>query len=204
MAWLQTLPLGALYVFAGALAAFENIFPPFPSDIIVAFTVFLAARAGAPFYAPAAAVWIGNTLGAMLMYYVGLRYGSLVLLEKLEHYAGKSAGQKLQAMHARYGVFALFLSRFIPGIRAVVPPFAGAMRLPAWQVFVSMFIAGGLWYCFISYLAYEAGENWSTLAGHIGTAARVIGFVAIGIAVVGGVIWYFRRLRQSSVDVDVS
>ncbi len=200
MAWLATLPLGTLYLMAGGLAAFENVFPPFPSDVIVAFLVFLAARSHAPYWAPALAIWFGSTLGAMLMYYVGRRYGSLLLLEKLERFAGKDAGVRLQAMHARYGVFALFISRFIPGVRAVVPPFAGAMRLPAWQVLASMAVAGALWYGFVASLAYEAGENWSVLAAHLRGTARVIGFVATGVAIVAGVIWYLRHRRPTDHD----
>lgn len=198
MTWLGTLHFGMLFTAAGALAAFENIFPPFPSDFVVAFTVFLAARAGGPFWMAAISVWIGSTVGAMIMYYVGLRYGSLVLLEKLERFAGKHAGERLQAMHARYGVLALFISRFVPGVRAVVPPFAGAMRIPAWQVFISMSVAGGLWYGFVAYLAYEAGENWKQLAASVAGATKVIGLVAAAIALIGAAIWYFRRSKTPS------
>lgn len=198
MAWLGTLHFGMLFTVAGALAAFENVFPPFPSDLVVAFTVFLAARAGGPFWLAAVSVWVGSTLGAMIMYYVGLRYGSLVLLEKLERFAGKEAGVRLQAMHAKYGVLALFISRFVPGIRAVVPPFAGAMRIPAWQVAISMSVAGGLWYGFVAYLAYEAGENWQKLAGSVAGATKMIGLIAGGIALIGVVVWYFRRNKVSN------
>jgi len=195
--WLGTLPLGALLTVAGSLAAFENVFPPFPSDIIVAFTVFLVAREGGPFWLAALSVWIGSTFGAMLMYYVGKRYGSLVLLQRLEHFAGKQAGDRLQAMYARSGVVALFISRFIPGVRAVVPPFAGAMKIPAWEVFISMALAGGLWYGFVAYLAYQAGENWQVLARNVSGTAKILGLVALGIVIIVGIVWFIRRRRQS-------
>jgi LPXTG-motif cell wall-anchored protein len=198
MTWLGTLPFGTLFAVAGTLAAFENIFPPFPSDLVVAFTVFLAARAGGPFWLAALSVWFGSTVGAMIMYYVGKRYGSLVLLEKLEHFAGKQAGERLQEMHSKYGVAALFISRFVPGVRAVVPPFAGAMKIPAWQVLVSMSVAGALWYGFVAYLAYEAGENWQVLAKSVTGTAKIIGLIAAGIAAIVAAVVYFRRKRAPS------
>jgi len=48
--WLGDLPLGSLYIAIAALSAFENFFPPFPSDAVIAFGSFLAERAhGNPF-----------------------------------------------------------------------------------------------------------------------------------------------------------
>ena len=45
MGWLNNLHLGTLYVAIAGLSAFENFFPPFPSDAVVAFGSFLASRA---------------------------------------------------------------------------------------------------------------------------------------------------------------
>jgi membrane protein DedA with SNARE-associated domain len=41
--WLSALPIGTLYIAIGAISAIENIFPPFPADVVVAFGSFLAA-----------------------------------------------------------------------------------------------------------------------------------------------------------------
>ena len=56
-------------------------------------------------------------------------------------------------------MFALFLSRFIPGVRALVPPFAGAFRLPLIRSMVVMGVASGIWYGIISYLAFRVGAD---------------------------------------------
>ena len=45
--WLGDLPLGSLYAAIAVLSAFENFFPPFPSDAVIAFGSFLADRARA-------------------------------------------------------------------------------------------------------------------------------------------------------------
>ena len=46
--WLLTLGNGTLYTVLGATSAFENIFPPFPADVVVAFGSFVAARGTRP------------------------------------------------------------------------------------------------------------------------------------------------------------
>jgi membrane protein DedA with SNARE-associated domain len=199
---LSSLSLETLYLVCGGMAAFENVFPPFPSDIVVALAVFLSARAGGPFWAAALATCIGSVTGAMLMYYVGRRYGSLILLEKLERFAGKSAAERLKAMHAKYGVLALFVSRFIPGVRAVVPPFAGAMRLPAWQVFVSMTVAGALWYGFVAYLAYKAGERWDLLVKTLAGSTQIIALIAVAVVLGWVAVWYIAKKRRGGAPDD--
>jgi LPXTG-motif cell wall-anchored protein len=200
LATLSDLPLAALYATAGVVAAVENIFPPFPSDVVAAFAVFLSARQGGPFWAAALVTWAGNVGGAMLMYAAGRRYGSLLLLEKLERYAGKRAAAHLQTMHARYGLWALFLSRFLPGVRAVVPPFAGAMKLPAWHVFVTIGAASAFWYALISYLAYLAGERWEVLLRLLARSTTLVTAVALGIVLLAIAVWVVRRRRRRQRD----
>ena len=202
---LSTLPLGLIYLIAALVAAFENIFPPFPSDVIVAFTVFISARAHGPFWIAALVVTLGNVAGGMLMYYIGRRYGSLILLQKLEHYVGKSAGARLQAMHTKYGVWALFISRFLPGVRALVPPFAGAMKIPARHVFWALTVAGAIWYTFIAYIAYATGENWSLIVERIKQSTTWIGIAAAIVVVIVAAVVYIRRfLRKAPPKRDVS
>ena len=195
LAHLSTLPLGLLYTVAALVAAVENIFPPFPSDVVVAFTVFISARAGGPFWVAALAVTVGNVAGGMLMYYVGRRYGSLLLLQKLERYVGKTAGDRLQQMYAKYGGWALFISRFLPGVRALVPPFAGAMKIPATQVFVALSVASAIWYTLIAYIAYATGQNWSLVVARVTQSIKWMGIGAVVIVAIGLLVWYLQRSR---------
>jgi len=126
--WLTSLPLGALYLALAAVAATENIFPPVPADTVVALGSFLAARGQGSVWAAFLATWIGNVGGAMAMYAVGRRYGAERLDRRLLGDKGPGAEQRLHRLYGKYGVAALFASRFIPGVRAIVPPFAGAFR----------------------------------------------------------------------------
>jgi membrane protein DedA with SNARE-associated domain len=174
--WLSGLPLGTLYVAIGVISAIENIFPPFPADAAVAFGSFLAARGEASPYTTFLVSWFGNFFGAALMYYVGRRYGSSAFITRLERWAGAGAEQRLLKLYGRYGIPALFISRFLPAVRAVVPPFAGAMKLPPLPVALAVATASGIWFAFLTFVAFRAGSNWEVLYATIVRYGKIIGF----------------------------
>jgi membrane protein DedA with SNARE-associated domain len=130
IAWLTGMPLTALYLIMALFAAVENVFPPVPADTIVALGSWLAARGqGSPLWA-FLATWVGNVAGASAMYFVGRRHGSGWMRRRFPALADERGERRLRELHGKYGTLSLLLSRFIPGVRALVPPFAGELRLP--------------------------------------------------------------------------
>jgi membrane protein DedA with SNARE-associated domain len=196
--WLSGLPLGTLYVAIGVISAIENIFPPFPADAAVAFGSFLAARGEASPYTTFLVSWFGTFAGAALMYYVGRRYGSSAFITRLERWAGADAEQRLLKLYGRYGIPALFISRFLPAVRAVVPPFAGAMKLPPLPVALAVATASGIWFAFLTFIAFRAGSNWEVLYATIVRYGKIIGFSASGLVVLVAGLLYLRHKRRKS------
>ncbi len=196
--WLGQLPPVALYAALALAAAVENVFPPFPADTVVAFGSFLAAQGSATVYATFAATWMGNVSGAMTVYGLGRRFGTRRLRSFVLRRAGDDAEQRLRALYDRYGLLALFFSRFIPAVRAVVPPFAGALKLSAWSVGLVIAGASALWYGFITWLAYRVGRNWQALLDTLKSASITTAIVAAAVIVIAAlVIWIVHR-RSSS------
>jgi membrane protein DedA with SNARE-associated domain len=192
ISWLSALPIGTLYIAIGVISAIENIFPPFPADVVVAFGSFLAARGKASPYSTFLVAWLGNLGGASLMYYVGRRYGSSAFMSRLERWAGKGAEQRLMALYGRYGLPALFISRFLPAVRAVVPPFAGAMKLPVLPVALAVGAASGVWFAFITFLAYRAGSNWEALYGTIVRSGKFVARGATALVALDVIVFLIR------------
>src|SRR5207247_10633588 len=191
--WLGDLPLGSLYAAIAALSAFENFFPPFPSDAVIAFGSFLADRAhGSPFTVFLLA-WFGNVAGAGVTYTLGRRFGAKVFLRRIERYAGPDAEDRIKKLHKKYGFAGLFVSRFLPGVRAIVPPFAGAMRLAACRAMLSVAGASAVWFALITWLAFRAGDNWDLAQRYLVRSGKVAGSVATGIVVLVVAIWLWRR-----------
>src|SRR6266513_2843203 len=191
--WLGNLPLGSLYTAIAVLSAFENFFPPFPSDAVIAFGSFLADRAhGSPFIVFLLG-WLGNVSGAGVTYYLGRRFGAKAFLRRIEKYAGPDAEDRIRKLHKKYGFPGLFVSRFLPGVRAIVPPFAGAMRLPAFKVMLSVATASAVWFGLITFLAFRAGDNWDLVQHYLIRSGKVAGAVAFGIVILAIGIWLWKR-----------
>jgi membrane protein DedA with SNARE-associated domain len=195
--WLGDLPLSSLYVAIAVLSAFENFFPPFPSDAVIAFGSFLADRAHGNGITVFLLGWLGNVAGAGITYSLGRRFGSKAFLRRIEKYAGPDAESRIKKLHKKYGFTGLFVSRFLPGVRAIVPPFAGAMKLPALRVMLSIASASAVWFGLITFLAFRAGDNWDLVQHYLIRSGKVAGAAAIGIVILAVGIWLWKwRTRK--------
>lgn len=196
--WLTGLPVHVLYIALAAIGAAENIFPPLPADTVVALGSWLAARGTGNVVIAFLAPVLGNIVGATGMYYVGRSHGRDWMRGKFPSIASERGEQRLRVLYERYGVVALVISRFIPGVRALVPPFAGAMHVSAPMAIGAMAIASTVWYGTISYLAFRAGADWSNVARLIKQFGVVTSLVAAGLALAGIVLWLVARRRAAA------
>jgi len=195
--WLTSVPLAVLYLLMGLFAAVENVFPPVPADTVVALGSWLAARGqGSPLWA-FLATWIGNVAGAAGMYFVGRRHGSAWMHRRFPALADEKNERRLRELHGKYGAGALVLSRFIPGVRAIVPPFAGALKLSPVSTIASIAVASGIWYGLVSYLAFRAGADWDALTSTITRYGRVAAIVAATIVGIAALVWWLRRRNRA-------
>jgi membrane protein DedA with SNARE-associated domain len=195
LAWLSAAPAGVVYLVLGFAAALENIIPPVPADVVVLFGGVVAGQGAANIWLVFLAVWIGNVAGALLVYLVGRRYGEAF-------FAGRWGRLLLQphqvaqldGFYRRYGVRVIFVSRFLPMFRAVVPVFAGVSRLGFWRTALPMAAASGLWYGMIVYLGAAAGRNWQEILQALSDAGRWLWIVALVVAAC--VAWWWWRSRR--------
>lgn len=102
------------------------------------------------------------------------------------------------ALYGRYGLPALFVSRFLPAVRAVVPPFAGAMKLPPVPVAIAVSLASGIWFAFITFIAFRAGSNWDALYASILRSGKIISIAAVALIAVGVAIYFLRRKKTTA------
>lgn len=191
--WLGTVPVGVLYVVLAAAAAAENFFPPLPADSVVAIGSFLAAEGNGSALSAFAATWFGNISGAMVMYALGRRFGAARLEHRLLGEKSAAAESRLRAAYGRYGLGAIFLTRFLPAVRAVVPPFAGALRIPPLHVFATMGLASAIWYGLVSWLGFRLGANAPALMDAVKRYGLLASLAAALLLVVVAGAWWLRH-----------
>ncbi len=195
LAWLTGLPDPLLYG-ALALAAFaENVFPPLPADTVIALGAFVAARGNGSWLGAWIATMVGNIGGAMLMYGLGHRFGLPWLMRRFPTIVSPTAADRFAQRFSAQGMAAVVVSRFLPGVRALVPPMAGALGIGAVRAAVAMSVASGVWYGMICLLAFRAGANAEQLLALIASQQRTIGLAALALTIVAVLYLLWRRRR---------
>lgn len=206
LGWLSSAPLGTLYLLIFLASLIEGVVPVMPGDLAAALLAFYAARSGGELVPTIVMVTSGSVLGALLMWWIGRRLGAEWVAKRIGKFRFGGGEAKLEAAEHRvedayrqYGWVALFVSRFVPGIRAVVPAAAGALRVPLWEVTLIFSVASGLWYGLIAWIAFRVGADWATVRQSLERLARDVGIgaviAAVVLAAVGWRLW--KRLQAA-------
>lgn len=170
--------------------------PPVPSDAAVALGSFLSHRHVTTPLAVFLVTWTANLAGAAGVYLAARRYGRRLFASPTgRRLLAPRSLAIMEREYLRFGVIGIFLSRFLPGIRAVVPPFAGLVGLGAVRTFVPMGIASAIWYGGITVLGALIGAEWTRITALIAGVNRTLGILTLGVAA-GGAVWYLLRARQ--------
>jgi membrane protein DedA with SNARE-associated domain/uncharacterized tellurite resistance protein B-like protein len=178
------------------LAAVENIIPPVPSDAAVALGAFLSHRGLTTPALVFLVTWSANLVGAALVYLAARRYGQRLFASRTgRRLLAPRSLAVIEREYLRFGLAGIFLSRFLPGIRAVVPPFAGLIRLGAVRTFVPMAIASVIWYGGITLVGSLIGANWTRILAILESVNRTMGIITL-LLVVAGAIWYWTERRR--------
>ena len=177
--WLSTIPIGALYALLSLMAFIEGVFPPVPADVVVALGSFLAARRGADLGLTTGAIVLGSVTGTMVVYSAARHFGADWLHARLRKAGIENLEQRLEVMYSRYGMTALFVSRFLPGLRALTPPMAGATRVPPVRTAFVFLVASAIWYGAIAWIAFRLGDDWDSVRAGVKRFVREAGVVAL-------------------------
>ena len=183
-----------MYVMLGAGAAVENIVPPIPADTFILFGGFLAARGSASEGVVLLVTWTSNVLSALAVYTAAYRYGDSFFQTRL----GRSLLNRKQVgtvrgFYRRWGVAAVFYTRFLPGLRAVVPVFAGLTRQSPLSVALPLMLASAIWYGALVWVGAFAGRNLEHLLQMQSRLNWTL--TVIAVAIFGLVAWWWVRSR---------
>lgn len=185
-----------MYVVLALLAAIENVVPPVPSDAAVALGAFLSHRGLTQPFAVFFVTWTANLFGAAAVYVAARRYGRRLFASPTgRRLLAPRSLAVIEREYLRFGTIGIFISRFLPGIRAVVPPFAGLVGLGVWRTLVPMGLASAIWYGGITMLGALIGAEWERIMGVVSGVNRTLGIITVAL-IVAGALWYWRSRRR--------
>ncbi|MHC4181317.1 MAG: DedA family protein, partial [Planctomycetota bacterium] len=141
--------------------------------------------------------WIANVTAAFVVYLAGRTIGRQFFRGRLgRRLLNPAAIARLERLYSRYGPLGIFASPFVPGIRAVVPAFAGAANLGSVRVGIPLVIASGLWYGALTVVAVTVVREIGQIADFV-RHLNVVG-VVLGVLLVlaGATVWWRRRRKR--------
>lgn len=174
----------------------ENAGVPVPGETVLLFAGFLAYQGemdlGRAIVTGIAGATVGDTVG----YCLG-RFGGTAFIEKHRRRLGFFARhfERAQNFYLRHGQWAVFVARFITGLRMFSGILAGSFRMPYPRFIVFDFSGAVIWATTIVSIGFFFGSNWERLIHFVKEFdLAILAIVAVGIVV--ALFASYRRRRK--------
>lgn len=184
------------YVFILLSNFFENIFPPYPGDVITFAGGYLAGTGHLNFFLVFLCAGLGCLSGAMILYLLGKGKGRKLFLTRGKGVFDRAHLGKVERWFARYGEKVLILSRFLAGVRSVVALAAGVGNVSLKKMTIYTSISIILWNGIILLLAFKVQQNWREILQIL----QIYNKIVLAIVVVIALIWLLKTFRGKSVN----
>ncbi len=170
--------------------AIESINIPLPSEALMTFAGALVAEGRFDFWWVVLAGAVGNVIGSVGNYYIGL-YGGRPFIEKygkyfLIHHKDLEIADR---WFAKYGLAAVFFTRMLPIVRTFISFPAGVSRVPMGPFILLTFLGSLLWCVFLTYIGYEFGKNYEEVFKPYIQKFEIV----IALLIILAVAWYVKR-----------
>lgn len=190
------------YFGVALLIAIENIFPPIPSEVILAFGGFMTTYTSMNIGLVVLFATAGSVFGAIVLYSVGhlmTPHRFSVLIEKWGPVlrVKKEDIKKAESWFIQRGNATIFFCRFIPIIRSLISIPAGMANMNLGWFLLYTALGTALWNLVLVNLGALAGENWSLISIYLETYSTVV-WILLGVAATLLLIRYLmkRKARQ--------
>jgi membrane protein DedA with SNARE-associated domain len=175
-----------------------NLGLPVPEETVLTVGGYLAWQGELRFFGLVIAGISSAVAGDNLSYWLGRRYGQ-TFFSRLGRTVSPARVEKIRNFVLRYGAFAVFIARFVTGVRFMAGPLAGSTGLPPGRFFVANFLGAVLYVPAIAGVGYGIGYGLGDRIEHLRHAAgdleraAVAALIALAVAV-----WIIRSRRSHS------
>lgn len=186
------------YVGIFFLMVAESALIPIPSEVIMSFSGYLVSTGKFNVIYVIIAGSIGNLVGSLIAYFVGiylgrgfiLKYGKYVLLKK-------SHLEFAESYFKKYGDKSTFISRLLPAIRTYVSLPAGVAKMNLKKFAAYTLIGSIIWNSALTYVGITLGVEWNSIRKY-STYFDAIVVIAVIVAII--LYWRSRKTSQGSTN----
>jgi undecaprenyl-diphosphatase len=185
------------YALIFILILLESAGLPLPGETLLVIAAAFASSGHLSIFGVVLSAALGAILGDMGGYWIGRRGGATLLKRILgRNYEGHIS--KGRAFFNRYGAGAVFLARFVPGVRVVGANLAGVTQMP-FSTFMLFNAAGGLtWAITMGSLGYVFGNNLPYLESIL---RRLGAGMFIAICIIAVAIYVSRQMSRHEDEI---
>ncbi|MFV1883512.1 MAG: DedA family protein [Balneola sp.] len=199
--WISVVPPISVYLIFTVIAYLENVLPPVPGDVLLAFAGYLAAEG----LLSLPLIWVltvlASVVGFMNMYWIGYKLGGQIEDKKDDHillrFINYRYFRKGKIWMYKYGQWVIFGNRFLAGTRSVISLTAGMSHLKISQTIINALISSALWNSILLFMGWFIRDNWQVIGGYLSTYGKVI-LVCIGVIVLARIMWSKKKAGDSS------
>ena len=194
---IDNLPTILVYLILVISAYLENIFPPAPGDMIVAFGAFLAGAGRLDFTGVFISTTLGSLLGFMTLFWLGGYLGRRFFIERDFFFFKKEDIIKTGNWFKKYGLFIIAFNRFFPGIRTVISIASGIYKLDRMKVLFLALVSCALWNLIWMSIGYTLGNNWTMVEKELKSIFVRYNLVILSLLLVLFVYVIIKKIRKN-------
>lgn len=191
------------------LIAFENIFPPIPSEVILAFGGFMTTYTKLSVPLVIVAATLGSLVGAYVLYFIG----KILNKERLKKIVSGKVGKvlhlkredidKADAWFDRKGNIAVFFCRFVPIVRSLISIPAGMSEMPLFKFTCYTVVGSAIWNTVLVVLGSIMGDNWTKIVSVMDEYSQIVLWLLIAVIVIV-VIVFIRKNKKKKANKEKS
>jgi membrane protein DedA with SNARE-associated domain len=167
------------------LMILESALIPIPSEIIMPFSGFLASTGKLGSVGVILAGSLGNLVGSVITYYLGIRLGRAFLIKygkyilfRVHHLVWT------EQLFQKYGDKISFVGRLLPGVRTYISLPAGIGKSNFIKFVVYSLVGSIIWNSLLTYGGIQLGRSWQ----HIDKYSGYLDIIAV-VATAVFIIW---------------
>lgn len=182
--WVFTLSPFKIYLIFAVIAYLENIVPPIPGDVLVAFGGYLAAEQIVGFTPLLLITTIASVVGFMSMYYIGAQFGHRIEEQRSKFWLMRVIDikyfDKVKRWMQRWGQGVIVANRFLAGTRSVISIVSGITKTRVPTTILSSTVSSVAWNFILLGFGWVVNENWQIIGHYL----NIYGQIVLGMIVV--------------------
>lgn len=174
----------------------ENIFPPIPSEIVLAFGGFMTTKSELSIMGVIIAATLGAVAGAVILYYLG-KLMNVERLEMIVERFGSILRTKKEDIHKanrwfhRYGIWTVFFCRMVPILRSLISIPAGMAKMNLLTFLLFTTVGSMIWNVILVNVGAALGASWSKVLEYMSIYQDVVLVIILILAIIG-LVWFIR------------